>query len=101
MSARKLQLVVSSEAEDDLRGLLSYTEQQWGQQQHRKYLRQFTEAFAELVRFPGLGVARPDLGANFRSFRVGQHIVLYQPSDREVLIVRILHGRRDFNTELG
>jgi plasmid stabilization system protein ParE len=63
-------------------------------------MRQFSEAFAELRRFPGLGASRSEIGPGFRSHRVGQHMVIYQPSDTEVLIVRVLHVRRDFNAEL-
>jgi toxin ParE1/3/4 len=101
MSARKPHLALSQAAQRDFRNLLAYTEQEWGSEQRRMYRQRFTEAFAELLRFPELGSARPELGQGARAYRVGQHMVIYQASDMEVLIVRILHVRRDFDAELS
>jgi toxin ParE1/3/4 len=67
--------------------------------QRRTYRQQVLEAFAELVRFPDLGPARPELGQYVRALRVGQHVVVYQASDSELLILRISHIRRDLDAE--
>jgi toxin ParE1/3/4 len=101
MSAPNLRLVVTPAARFDLRQLLVYSTQQWGTAQRRAYRQRFTEAFAELVRFPEIGLARPDLGTDLRSYRVGQHVVIYRPSQTELRIIRVLHSRRDFAAELG
>jgi toxin ParE1/3/4 len=80
--------------------VLVYTHQQWGQAQRRVYRQRLFDAFAELERFPDLGLARPEYGQGIRSHRVGQHIVIYQPHETELRIVRILHARRDIDAEL-
>jgi toxin ParE1/3/4 len=101
MSVRKLPLVLSLEAQRELRDILLYTEQQWGRTQRRAYRKQLDIAFARIGRFPDLGILRPEIGQGVRTYRVGQHVIIYQPSDVDVLIVRILHVRRDLDAELG
>ena len=100
MSARKPRLALSDNAERDLRNLLAFTEQQWGKAQRHTYRQRFIAAFAELLRFPDLGPARPELGQGIRAYRVGQHVVIYQSSETDLLVVRILHVRRDLDVEL-
>src|SRR5687768_8691284 len=101
MSARRRRFVLTPEARSDLSDILLYTEQQWGLAQLRSYNAQLKAAFAQVARFPGLGNLRPDFGSGIRGHRVGHHVVIYQPSDTEVLILRILHVRRDFDAEFG
>jgi toxin ParE1/3/4 len=79
--------------------MLVYTEQQWGKAQRRVYRQQFVDAFSDLVTFPELGLARPEYGQGIRSHRVGQHVVIYQPHETELRIVRVLHARRDLDGE--
>jgi plasmid stabilization system protein ParE len=59
------------------------------------------DAFAELAAFPGLGRARPEYGVAIRSHRVRQHVVIYQPGETVLRVVRVLHVRRDVDGELG
>ena len=47
------------------------------------------------------GGVRPEYGADIRSHRVRQHIVIYRATKKELAIVRILHVRRDIESELG
>lgn len=101
MSARKPRLALSDNADRDLRNILVFTEQKWGKAQRRTYRQRFIEAFAELLRFPDLGLARSELGPGVRTYRVGQHVVIYQSTETELLIVRILHVRRDLDAEFA
>jgi plasmid stabilization system protein ParE len=41
-----------------------------------------------------MGRLRPEFGAEVRSFTVENHVIYYR-HDEEVLIARVLHGRRD------
>lgn len=99
MSVRKRRLALTRIAQEDFRSLLTFTERQWGKSQRRTYRQRILDSFAELLRFPALGSARPELGQHVRTFRVEQHIVVYQPSDTELLILRIPHVRRDLDAE--
>ena len=47
-----------------------------------------------LVEQPRMGRNRPELGEGVRSFVVESYIIYYR-HDGEVLIARVLHGRRD------
>jgi plasmid stabilization system protein ParE len=73
---------------------LLYSAQQWGNAQRRAYRKQVNSAFAQIGRFPDLGILRPELGQGVRTYRVGQHLIVYQAFDTEVHILRILHVRR-------
>ncbi len=66
----------------------------------RVYNEQLYAAFTRLAQFPDLGNIRPAFGLDVRGHRVGQHVVIYQSSDTDLLVVRILHVRRDLDIEL-
>ena len=44
---------------------------------------------------PLLGEVWPDLGEKVRAFRVGRYLVLYQPIENGIEVLRILHTARD------
>lgn len=55
-------------------------------------MRGFKETFEKLLRFPNLGRERPELAIGIRSFPTGKYVVLYQPADEVLEIVRVRHG---------
>ena len=52
------------------------------------------DRFDLLAEQPGMGRARPEFGPGVRSFAVENFVIYYRQED-DVLIARILHGRRD------
>jgi len=57
-----------------------------------------TEQFALLGRHPYLGRARDDdFGAGSRSLAVGEYVIVYCVENDYVLILRVVHGRRDLS----
>jgi toxin ParE1/3/4 len=55
-----------------------------------------TSRFAFIASFPYVGRARDeDLGAGSRSFVVGEYVIVYCVEGADVLILRVVHGRRD------
>jgi toxin ParE1/3/4 len=49
-----------------------------------------------LSRYPHLGRDRSaDLDHGFRSFAVGEYVIVYSVIGPDVLILRLVHGRRD------
>ena len=50
--------------------------------------------FELLAEQPRMGRLRPEFGAGVRSLTVENHVIYYR-HDGDVLIARILHGRRD------
>ena len=57
-----------------------------------------TDRFFILAGFPYVGRARDDdFGPGCRSVAVGEHVIVYCLENEEVLILRVVHGRRDLH----
>jgi toxin ParE1/3/4 len=64
-------------------------------------LDRFEHVFDRLRESPGIGLARPHLGPNIRSFPVGNYLIFYRPIRGGIEIIRVLSGYRDIDTLLG
>ena|SRR5579864_2629548 len=54
-----------------------------------------TQQFLLLSNHPYLGRRRDDLRAGLRSVTVGSYVVIYRVEGDDVLILHVVHGRRD------
>src|SRR5436309_11113052 len=55
------------------------------------------EAIKLLAKFPRMGHVRPDVTDKRYLFRaVGKYIIAYRIESKELIVVRVLHGARDF-----
>jgi toxin ParE1/3/4 len=55
-----------------------------------------TDRFFLLTGFPYLGRSRhKEFGVDCRSFAVGEYVIVYAVEAEDVLILRVVHGRRD------
>jgi toxin ParE1/3/4 len=55
-----------------------------------------TDRFFLLTGFPYLGRSREeDFGSGCRSFTVGEYVIVYTVEVEDVLVLRVVHGRRD------
>lgn len=55
----------------------------------------------DLLQFPMSGRRREDLKPGYRSVTEGYYIILYHlPKENELLIVRVLHSKRDLGMAL-
>ena len=50
---------------------------------------------------PYIGRSRADLRPGFRSLPAGSYMLFYRVDGDDVLILRVLHGRRDIGSLLG
>jgi len=57
-----------------------------------------TDQFFLLSRHPHMGRLRDEFGAGSRTFTVGEYVIVYTVEDRDVLILRVVHGRRDIES---
>jgi toxin ParE1/3/4 len=58
-----------------------------------------TGHFLLLAGFPYAGRARDDdFGSGTRSFPTGEYVIVYSVEGSDVLILRVVHGRRDLET---
>ncbi len=94
-------ILLSGLATADLRSIVVYTRERWGDRQARRYAKALGEALRQLRDRPGLGRVRDELHAGMRSFPVASHIVFYREIDAGIAVVRILHGSMDASHSLA
>ena len=97
-SRRRLSL--SPTAENDLADILQYTEQRWGTEQADSYQATLRRALLELLEYPHIGRARPDLPAGYRSRLADQHLIYYRIEEEVIRVSRIVHSRRDIRADM-
>jgi toxin ParE1/3/4 len=81
-------------AERDLDEIWSYVAEDASLETADRLIDAIVEKFELLSEQPRMGRLRPEFGAGVRSFTVENHVIYYR-HDGEILIARILHGRRD------
>jgi toxin ParE1/3/4 len=61
-----------------------------------------TDRFLLLASFPYVGRSRQeDFGPGYRSFAVGDYVIVYCVEGEDALILRIVHGRRHLEALFG
>ena len=93
-------LIISPVAQDDLRNIYQFGLRNWGANQSLRYLEHLKERFWALIEQPLIGIERPELLSEMRSFPVEIHVVFYQVRSRQIEIIRVLHGRQDPNRHI-
>lgn len=59
-------LRIAAAAQQDLAAIAAYTAEHWGPLQIRRYVLALQGTFLKLLKQPGLGTTRPDLGSHTR-----------------------------------
>jgi toxin ParE1/3/4 len=59
----------------------------------------FKQKFRLLASQPLLGQHRPELGANLRSFTVGNYVVYYRTVQNGIEVARVIHAARDIEMQ--
>ena len=96
MSARRIAVRLSREADRDVLDILAYTGRVWGARQRATYQAALVRALDRLSQFPEAGLPCDDRFPGCRSLQVGQHVIyFYQPRPDEIEVLRILHQRQD------
>jgi toxin ParE1/3/4 len=88
------QLRVSADARGDLADIWWFIAQN-NEPAADKIITTITKKFDELVVSPGMGRKRNELSPGLRSFPIGKYLILYQPIEDGIEIVRVVHGARD------
>jgi toxin ParE1/3/4 len=81
-------------AERDLEEIWSYVAEDASPATADRLIDAIINRFDVLVEQPQMGRLRPEFGDGVRSFAVESHVIYYG-LDGDVLIARVLHGRRD------
>ncbi len=80
-------------AQQDLTAIRQYSEQAWGLEQTKKYLRGMRETIELLADFPGQGTVRQDVGEGALSFPYGSHWLFYRIEKEQLVVFAVLHQR--------
>jgi toxin ParE1/3/4 len=95
-------LVVTADAQADMRDILSYLEREAGPRVTADYARRFRTTIERLTDLPEIGPRRPHLGPDTRIGIVWPYVLIYDfiRKDGQVTLLRILHGRRNIQREM-
>ena len=88
-------LIFAVQAEADLASIFEWTSTHFSERQARVYIDGLERALERLLEFPGIAPRYAGLSGRYRVKRYCSHLVYYRGEGDDILIVRILHVRRD------
>ena len=95
-----MKLVFSPAAVLDLQSISDYTFNTWGAEQEALYLGGLWRRLEEVRIRPEAHRLRNDLAIGCRSARHGKHMIFFAVEEERVLVIRILHGAMDIDSNL-
>lgn len=95
-------VVVTETAKADISTIIDDLEQRAGAPTAETYARAVADALRRLAAHPAIGPPRADLGAFARMIVLKPYLLMYryEPGPESVIVMRMLHGRRDISAEL-
>ncbi|GGB49775.1 toxin ParE1 [Blastomonas aquatica] len=94
-------VVIRPAAAGDLEAIATYTKQQWGVRQAKRYVAALRIDIESLASFPTRhALYRSSDGHEFRKLSSGHHLVFYTIDERTVQVIRVLHERMDVDRHL-
>ena len=91
---------LSRQAEQDLEDIWTYVAQE-SEQAADALIDAIIRRFPKIGTFPEIGKRRDDVLEGLRSFPVKSYVLFYRMTEGGIEIFRILHGRRDIESELA
>ena len=86
---------VTQRALTDLRDIVRFTREAWGQKQARLYLEELELGVQKLALSPGLGRVREEVALTLRSFPIARQVAFYAESEGGITVLRVLHPSMD------
>ena len=88
-------------AVEDLGDIWNYTIETWSENQAEIYYSLLIDSCQELANKPNQGKSYEVVERNVLGFKTGQHVIFYRiVSEKEIEVVRILHGMMDMKNHL-
>ena len=89
-------------AEKDLADIWRYTLDNWSREQANKYLKGLLNACSKIAAAPDmLGQTYEHVREGYRKYPYSRHVIFYKTvEDGNILISRVLHERKDFDSHL-
>lgn len=89
-------LITSPEAEQDLLDIWLYIAEDSPVNADR-FLDRLEGKALKLAEFTEIGIDRPELAADLKSFPVDRYVLYYRINTGGIGLIRVLHGSRDIN----
>jgi plasmid stabilization system protein ParE len=93
-------VVVTELAKRDVRRILGDLHERAGLRVATRYATAFKTAYRRLAAIPAAGPPRPALGLATRIAVVPPYIIVYDHAGDEVMVLRVLHGKRNITRDL-
>ncbi len=90
-----MKLVLSENADADIRGIADYTLEHWGIDQAGEYSAGLSSFLDRLSAGAIVGRMTPDLRLAIRRAKYRSHFVFFERSATHLVIVRVLHEKMD------
>ena len=87
-------------AKTDIDDIWNYSEERWGLEQAKRYIRELQRAMETVARDPKRARSCDDIRPGYRRFSVGSHIIFFVTTGDKIEIIRVLHQRMDFEQHL-
>ena len=92
---------LTNKAVEDLGEIWNYTVQTWSENQAEIYYSLLIDSCQELANKSSLGKSYDVIEKNILGFKTGQHVIFYRiVTEKEIEVVRILHGMMDMKNHL-
>jgi toxin ParE1/3/4 len=91
---------LSPGARADLEDIWRYTAEHWSIDQADHYHNLLMDGIESLVGAAHRGIAVDHIRPGYRRLNAESHVIFYRPAENGIEIIRILHGRMDFNRHL-
>lgn len=90
-----MQIKFTNAARQDLKSIFTYTVRTWGKQQAEKYSAQLKSHLSDISKSAAFSKPVQCSRNNLKQSAVGRHIVVFEQTNTQILIVRILHEAMD------
>ncbi|WP_158813538.1 type II toxin-antitoxin system RelE/ParE family toxin [Methylocapsa sp. S129] len=92
--------VFSPRAQADIEEIWDYTAARWNTRQAEAYIRQIQAAIETVAAAPKLARSCEEIKAGYWKYPAGSHVIFFRLIHDGIDIVRVLHGRMDFERHL-
>ena len=91
---------LTNKAVEDLSAIWQYTCDTWSERQADKYYLLLIKSCEELAASPKLGKSYNEIALGILGFLAYRHLIFFRKiSDKEIEVIRILHGQMDLKNK--
>ncbi|MCP5380637.1 MAG: type II toxin-antitoxin system RelE/ParE family toxin [Novosphingobium sp.] len=90
-----LEVVFRPRALAEINSIADYTKAEWGEPQAKRYTEDLRRKIAFIAEFPSADSSQVGLPIGYRKITSGSHRIIYRCTDRELIVVRVIHAGED------